>query len=35
MSSRQFFARFGVKVTVIQRSGHLLKDFDPDAGAER
>jgi pyruvate/2-oxoglutarate dehydrogenase complex dihydrolipoamide dehydrogenase (E3) component len=30
----QFFARFGVKVTVIQRSEHLLKEFDPDAGVE-
>jgi len=30
----QFFARFGVKVTLIQRSGHLLKDFDADAGVE-
>jgi pyruvate/2-oxoglutarate dehydrogenase complex dihydrolipoamide dehydrogenase (E3) component len=27
----QFFARFGVKVTLIQRSGHLLKEFDADA----
>ena len=24
----QFFARFGVKVTLIQRSGHMLKEFD-------
>ncbi len=30
----QFFARFGVKVTLIQRSEHLLKDFDTDAGME-
>jgi dihydrolipoamide dehydrogenase len=30
----QFFARFGVKVTLIQRSEHLLKDFDSDAGIE-
>jgi pyruvate/2-oxoglutarate dehydrogenase complex dihydrolipoamide dehydrogenase (E3) component len=30
----QFFARFGVKVTLIQRSGHLLKEFDTDAGIE-
>ncbi|HTB86110.1 MAG TPA: dihydrolipoyl dehydrogenase [Candidatus Sulfotelmatobacter sp.] len=29
----QFFARFGVKVTIIQRNDHLLKDFDADAGA--
>lgn len=27
----QFFARFGVKVTLLQRGGHLLKDFDADA----
>jgi pyruvate/2-oxoglutarate dehydrogenase complex dihydrolipoamide dehydrogenase (E3) component len=30
----QFFARFGVKVTMIQRGRHLLKDFDLDASAE-
>jgi dihydrolipoamide dehydrogenase len=30
----QFFARFGVKVTVIQRSEHILKEFDADAGIE-
>jgi pyruvate/2-oxoglutarate dehydrogenase complex dihydrolipoamide dehydrogenase (E3) component len=30
----QFFARFGVKVTLIQRSGHVLKEFDTDAGME-
>jgi pyruvate/2-oxoglutarate dehydrogenase complex dihydrolipoamide dehydrogenase (E3) component len=30
----QFFVRFGVKVTLIQRSEHLLKEFDTDAGAE-
>src|SRR3954463_3960179 len=30
----QFFARFGVKVTVIQRSAHILRDFDRDAGVE-
>jgi dihydrolipoamide dehydrogenase len=30
----QFFARFGVKVTLIQRSPQLLKEFDADAGAE-
>jgi len=30
----QFFARFGVKVTLIQRSEHILKEFDTDAGAE-
>ncbi|HUA69162.1 MAG TPA: dihydrolipoyl dehydrogenase [Candidatus Saccharimonadales bacterium] len=27
----QFFARFGVKVTLIQRSEHILKEFDTDA----
>ena len=30
----QFFTRFGVKVTLIQRSEHLLKEFDPDAAVE-
>ena len=30
----QFFARFGVKVTLLQRSGHVLKEFDADAGIE-
>ena len=30
----QFFARFGVKVTIIQRSPQLLRDFDEDAGRE-
>jgi pyruvate/2-oxoglutarate dehydrogenase complex dihydrolipoamide dehydrogenase (E3) component len=30
----QFFARFGVKVTLIQRSEHILKEFDTDAGME-
>jgi pyruvate/2-oxoglutarate dehydrogenase complex dihydrolipoamide dehydrogenase (E3) component len=30
----QFFTRFGVKVTLIQRSEHILKDFDSDAGIE-
>ena len=30
----QFFARFGVKVTLIQRSGHILREFDTDAGIE-
>ncbi len=28
----QFFQRFDVKVTLIQRSEHLLRDFDSDAG---
>jgi pyruvate/2-oxoglutarate dehydrogenase complex dihydrolipoamide dehydrogenase (E3) component len=27
----QFFARFGTRVTVIQRSDHVLRDCDPDA----
>jgi pyruvate/2-oxoglutarate dehydrogenase complex dihydrolipoamide dehydrogenase (E3) component len=27
----QFFARFGVRVTLIQRGAHLLRDFDADA----
>jgi len=27
----QFFARFDVKVTMIQRSPHILKEFDADA----
>jgi len=30
----QFFTRFGVKVTLIQRSKHILKEFDADAGIE-
>ena len=30
----QFFARFGVKVTLIQRSEHILKEFDTDAAIE-
>ena len=30
----QFFARFGVQVTLVQRSEHILKEFDPDAAAE-
>lgn len=29
----QLFARFGVEVTLVQRSEQLLKDFDPDAAA--
>jgi len=29
----QFFARFGARVTVIQRSPHILHDFDADAAA--
>jgi pyruvate/2-oxoglutarate dehydrogenase complex dihydrolipoamide dehydrogenase (E3) component len=27
----QFFARFGVRLTLIQRSPHVLHEFDPDA----
>jgi pyruvate/2-oxoglutarate dehydrogenase complex dihydrolipoamide dehydrogenase (E3) component len=27
----QFFARFGVKVDLVQRSPHILRDFDDDA----
>lgn len=30
----QFFARFGVRVTQVQRSAHLLKDFDADVAAD-
>ena len=30
----QFLVRFGVKVTLIQRSEHILKEFDTDASAE-
>ncbi len=30
----QFFTRFGVKVTLIQRSEHILKEFDTDAALE-
>jgi len=29
----QFFARFGVKVTLVQRSEYVLKEFDIDAAA--
>lgn len=29
----QFFARFDVKVTIIQRSPHILHEFDADAAA--
>jgi pyruvate/2-oxoglutarate dehydrogenase complex dihydrolipoamide dehydrogenase (E3) component len=28
----QFFQRFDVKVTLVQRSEHLVRDFDTDAG---
>lgn len=27
----QFFQRFDVKVTLVQRGAHVLKEFDPDA----
>ena len=30
----QFFARFDTKVTVVQRSEHILRGFDTDAAAE-
>lgn len=30
----QFFKRFGVKITLIQRSEHILKEFDADAATE-
>ena len=30
----QFFARFGVRVTLIQRSAHILHKFDDDAATE-
>jgi len=29
----QFFSRFGVRVTLVQRSPHILQDFDADAAA--
>jgi pyruvate/2-oxoglutarate dehydrogenase complex dihydrolipoamide dehydrogenase (E3) component len=29
----QFFSRFGVEVTLIQRSPHILHEFDPDAAS--
>ena len=30
----QFFARFGVRVTLVQRSAHVLSKFDDDAAGE-
>ena len=30
----QFFVRFGVRVSMIQRSPHILHDFDDDASSE-
>jgi mercuric reductase len=29
----QLFARFGVVVTILERSGRLLKDYEPEIGA--
>ncbi|HOX03117.1 MAG TPA: NAD(P)/FAD-dependent oxidoreductase [Candidatus Paceibacterota bacterium] len=29
----QFLCRFGAKVSLVQRSPHILRDFDPDAAA--
>ncbi|HEV2209146.1 MAG TPA: dihydrolipoyl dehydrogenase [Verrucomicrobiae bacterium] len=34
MEFAQFFARFGVRVTLVQRSPHVLHEFDGDAAAE-
>ena len=34
VESAQFFARLDVKVTLIQRGPHLLRDCDTDAGSE-
>src|SRR5207245_10596447 len=31
----QFFARFDTQVTIVQRSAHILREFDTDAAAER
>ncbi len=30
----QFFVRFGVRVTMVQRSPHILHEFDPDVAEE-
>jgi pyruvate/2-oxoglutarate dehydrogenase complex dihydrolipoamide dehydrogenase (E3) component len=30
----QFFARFGVHVTLLQRNAHILREFDTDAAME-
>jgi pyruvate/2-oxoglutarate dehydrogenase complex dihydrolipoamide dehydrogenase (E3) component len=30
----QFFARVGSRTTILQRSGDLVRTYDPDAGAE-
>ncbi len=34
IESAQFFARMGTRVTVVQRSLHILKEFDADASIE-
>jgi pyruvate/2-oxoglutarate dehydrogenase complex dihydrolipoamide dehydrogenase (E3) component len=34
VEAAQMLARFGVKVTVIQRSEHILREFDSDAAIE-
>jgi pyruvate/2-oxoglutarate dehydrogenase complex dihydrolipoamide dehydrogenase (E3) component len=34
IEAAQLFARFGVKVTLIQRSEHILRSFDTDAAME-
>ena len=34
MEFAQFFVRFGVKVTLVQRSPHILHEFDQDAAQE-
>lgn len=34
MEFAQLFCRFGVKVTLIQRSPHILNGFDPDSAEE-
>jgi pyruvate/2-oxoglutarate dehydrogenase complex dihydrolipoamide dehydrogenase (E3) component len=34
MEFAQFFARFGVRVTLVQRSAHVLHEFDLDAATE-
>jgi pyruvate/2-oxoglutarate dehydrogenase complex dihydrolipoamide dehydrogenase (E3) component len=30
----QFFARVGVKTTILQRGSHLVRNYDPDVGVE-
>jgi dihydrolipoamide dehydrogenase len=34
IEAAQFYARMGCRVTVIQRSDHILKDFDEDTATE-